>query len=100
MSEKKARLYTVLIKVAIAFIATAFLVIFLFQYTNMIKLQNQVDKNNSTLSTLTEQNDNLQQQIANIQNPENEDEPNQEYVVDTAHENGYVADGEKLINEN
>ena len=100
MNEKKARLYTVLIKVAIAVIATAFLTIFIFQYTKMIGLQNQVDRNNSTLSTLTEQNESLQQQISNIQDPENEDQPNQEYVVDTAHENGYIADGEKLINGN
>ena len=100
MSEKKARIYTVLIKIAIVVFAILFLVLFMFQYKNMINLQNKVDENNSTLTTLTEYNKSLQQQYENIKDPENENKPNKEYVVDTAHENGYVSEGEKVVNGN
>ena len=70
MSEKKARIYTVLIKIAIVVFAILFLVLFMFQYKNMINLQNKVDENNSTLTTLTEYNKSLQQQYENIKDPE------------------------------
>jgi|GEM_PF-6833393 len=97
MTEKKARIYTILIKVGIAIIATAFLILFIFQYSKMIKLQNQNDALKSELTYSTQQNNDLQNQIDSIQDPDNEDQPTEEYVVDTAHGNGYVGDDETLI---
>ena len=97
MNEQKARIYTVLIKVAIAIIATVFLFVFVIQYANMIKLQNEKDRLNTELANSTQYNNYLEEQIESIQDPNNEDMPNEEYVVDTAHENGYVQDGETII---
>ena len=97
MNQKQARLYTILIKVGIAIIATAFLLLFIFQYSKMIKLQNESDALSSQLAQSTQQNQQMQDQINQIQSSENEDEPNEEYVIDTAHGNGYVGDGETLI---
>lgn len=97
MDIKKARLYTVLIRIGIALVATAFLVLFVFQYSKMIKLQSQKDALSSQYQTAYEQNQSMQEQIDQIKDNENEDQPNQEYVVDTAHENGYVGDDETYI---
>ena len=97
MDIKKARLYTILIKVGIAVVAAAFLVLFICQYSKMIKLQKQSDSLNYQYQSAYEQNQSMQDQIDKIQNPDNEDEASEEYVVDTAHGNGYVSDGETLI---
>ena len=98
MDEKKARLYTILIRVAIIVVFSAFLVLFISQYSNMIKLQNQSDALNAELAQATQQNKETNEKISQIQDPDNEDQPSEEYVIDTAHENGYVEDGETLIN--
>ena len=98
MSEQKARIYTILIRVAIIVVFSAFLILFVFQYANMIKLQSKSDALNAELAQSTQQNKDMQDQINQIQNPDNEDQPTDEYIIDTAHENGYVEDGETYIN--
>ena len=100
MDIKKARLFTILIKVGIAIVATAFLVLFVFQYSKMIKLQNQKDSLSYQYQSAYDQNQSMQEQIDKIQDGDKEDQPNEEYVVDTAHQNGYVGDDETYINSN
>ena len=98
MDEKKARLYTILIRVAIIVVFSAFLILFVYQYSNMIKLQSKSDALSAELAQSTQQNKEINDRINQIQDPDNEEEPSDEYVIDTAHENGYIEDGETLIN--
>lgn len=100
MDEKKARLYSVLIKVAIALVATLFLILFVFQYAKMIGLQNQNDALSGELSALQNQQNTLDEQIDKIADENNPEEPSDEYTIDVAHGNGYVKDGEILIETN
>lgn len=100
MNEKKARLYTVLIKATIAIVAGLFLILFIFQYTKMIGLQNKNDNLSSELSTLQNKQQAVNDQIDKFADKDNQEEPSDEYTIDTAHGNGYVKDGEILIDAN
>ena len=100
MDEKKARLFTVLIKTAIAIVAGLFLILFVFQYTKMISLQNKNDNLSTEFSTLQNKQQAVNQQIDKFADKDNQEEPSDEYTIDTAHGNGYVKDGEILIETN